>query len=563
MERLDGGNLPEHRLVVHAVEHIDAAVRRVGQGDILPAVEAVRDDMLVRVVALRLAERDEKGGVHHGDESRTADGVPQEFPLAAAHPLEDNREQQKAQKRNGHIAPEARRVVLKAEGDAFRAVGVLRSLPHQADRKRDAQRDAERPAQGAAPVGLRAVHRQHGRQAHHQGEHVVPAGIIARVEELEGRVEDRHKGHEKQNGQEGAQPVLPAPLQKADDARHAEQRQPRAEGSPFCLAVRGKVRPRGNVGREEKAFKNVEIALVPAVQKRAPAVRRVVHTRVLHDGQDRRHQKHARHQHAHDGLAEQQEEVAQVDAERAREKAQEKVNQREGDLSDEEIIVDKAAQKDGDGKNAAPPRGHVLVERPEHEREAHDRLMKVIEEDVIDGKAGKGVEETAEDRRVPPGDVAPQVVRARRGRAGKLEDQERPHQIRHGLAREGDRQPEKRAAEQIKAVASDEVRAEIRRPAPAEIAAAHRVVAHLVKRHLLDVEVSVKEKIAVVEQDERNKKQKRNGKGNPKGAEQIAAAPAGEEPRAQLLKLNGISWHVCTSGAALAAWHVFGKNQKA
>ena len=554
VEGLDRRDLPEHGLVVHAVEDVDAAVRGVGQRDVLPAVEAIGDDVLVGVVALRLAEGDEEERVDDGDEGGGPDGVPQEFPLAAAHPLEHDGQQQKAQQRDGHIAPEARRVVLEAEGERLLAVGVRRFLPHQADGQGDAQGDAHRPAQGAGPVGARAVHGQHGGQAHHQGEHVVPAGVVARVEELERGVEDRHQGHEEEQRQEALEPVLCAPLQKADDARHAEQRQPRAQGGPLGLAVRGEVGARGDVGREEEALQNVNVALVPAVEQGAPAVRGVVHARVLHHSQDRRHQQDARHQHAHDGLTEQQQEVAQIEAEAAREKAQEEVDQREGDLAHEEVVVDKAAEENGDGEDAAPPRGHILVERPEHEREEDDRLVEMIEEDVVDGEAGEGVEQAAEHGRVPAGDVAAQIVRARRGRAGELEDQKRPHQIRHGLAREGKRQPEKRAAEQIEGVASDEIRAEVRRPAPAQIAAAHRVVAHLVERHLLHVEVAVKEKIAVVEQDERDKKQKRNGKGQPEGAEQIAAAPAGEEPPAQLLELDRFSRHVKNLRGGRAAW---------
>ena len=343
--------------------------------------------------------------------------------------------------------------------------------------------------------------------------------------------------------QEILEPVLAAPLQKADDARHAEQRQPRAEGGPFRLAVRGEVRPRRDVGREEEALENVEVPLVPAVEQSAPPARRVVDARVLHDGQDRRDEQHARHQHADDGLAEKQQEIPEVQAVRLRQQAQEEVDQRKRDLPDEEIIVHEAAQKDGERENPAPPRRHVLVERPEHEREEDDRLVEVVEEDVVDGKAGERVQQPAEDGGVPARDVPAQVVRARQAGAGELEDEQRPHQVRHGLAREGNGQPEKRAAEQVERVAADEVRAEVGRPAPAEIAAAHGVVAHLVERHLLDVEVPVKEEIAVVKKDERDEKEEGDGKRNPERAEQAAPAPAGEHMAAQLLEPDSFDRH--------------------
>ena len=62
-------------------------------------------------------------------------------------------------------------------------------------------------------------------------------------------------------------------------------------------------------------------------------------------------------------------------------------------------------------------------------------------------------------------------------------------------------QPEERAAEQVKGIGTDEIGAEVGRPAPAPVPASDRVVAHLVEWDLLHVEIAVEQKITVVEDD--------------------------------------------------------------
>ena len=79
--------------------------------------------------------------------------------------------------------------------------------------------------------------------------------------------------------------------------------------------------------------------------------------------------------------------------------------------------------------------------------------------------------------------------------------------MRHHPARERDGQPEKRAAEQVERVGTDEIGPEVGFPVPAPVSAAHGIMAHLVERNLLNIEISVKEKISLVKKDERNKKQ--------------------------------------------------------
>ena len=90
VERLDGGHLEKHRLVVHAVIHVDPAIARVNP-QVFPAVERIGDHMDVVVAALRLAERDKIQGIHHRDDRHAAHAVPRKAlcPLPVEPPREE------------------------------------------------------------------------------------------------------------------------------------------------------------------------------------------------------------------------------------------------------------------------------------------------------------------------------------------------------------------------------------------------------------------------------------------------------------------------------------------
>jgi len=148
---------------------------------------------------------------------------------------------------------------------------------------------------------------------------------------------------------------------------------------------------------------------------------------------------------------------------------------------------------------------HVFVQRGEQQREEDDRLVEVVEKDVVDRKARKRVQQRSEQRRARAARVAVKVYVARQRRRGEFQHEERAHEKLQPLAGERDREPEKWAAEQVKRIRADEVRAEVGQVAPADIARAHRVVRQPVKRHLLHVEVAVKEEAPAVHQHERQK----------------------------------------------------------
>ncbi len=270
----------------------------------------------------------------------------------------------------------------------------------------------------------------------------------------------------------------------------------------------------------------MDVPLVVVVQQGVPALRRVVDPRVLHDRQHRRHQQHGGAQHPDDRLAEHQQKIPQADVPAPREHPNNPVQEQKNDLPGEKVVVDGAAHEDHHREHHPAAMVHVFIQRPEQQREKDDRLVKMVEKDVVNRKAGERVQQRADDRIVRVPHVPPQPdVGGQRG-AAEFQNQQRAHQVRHHPARERDGQPEKRAAQQVERVRADKIRAEVGRGAPAPVAAAHGVVAHLVEGDLLHVEVPVKQKIAVVEKDERQKEQKRQNQAGEQGLPVIPQLPA-------------------------------------
>ena len=78
--------------------------------------------------------------------------------------------------------------------------------------------------------------------------------------------------------------------------------------------------------------------------------------------------------------------------------------------------------------------------------------MKVIKEYIVNRKARKSIKQTAEARRLRGScETADVEIRGKRG-TGKLKYKQRPHKVRHHPVGKRNSEPEKGAAEQIKAV---------------------------------------------------------------------------------------------------------------
>ena len=210
----------------------------------------------------------------------------------------------------------------------------------------------------------------------------------------------------------------------------------------------------------------MHITLVDVIKDRVPSVEGIVDARVLKNRKDRGNEQRAGEQHADHSLEEQQQNVAQANLPAAGNHPDEPVDQRKGNLSDEEIIIDEAAGKDCRRKNAAAPLVHILIECPEQQREEDHRFVEMVEEDVVDRISGEGIEDRADLRRALRSRIAADKKIGGQRSEGEFEHKQRPHQISHQIAREQQRDPEERTAERIEGIGADKVRAEVGYVAP-------------------------------------------------------------------------------------------------
>ena len=82
----------------------------------------------------------------------------------------------------------------------------------------------------------------------------------------------------------------------------------------------------------------------------------------------------------------------------------------------QKVVIHEATGKHSQREDAAPPVVHILVQSEKHEREDNNGFMKMIEKDIIDGKAGKGVEK-APIRAVCSFDIPAEKGKGRQGSA--------------------------------------------------------------------------------------------------------------------------------------------------
>ena len=131
-----------------------------------------------------------------------------------------------------------------------------------------------------------------------------------------------------------------AGLQPADDPRHAEEGQPGPQGGPLGAGIRGEVGPGGDVRREEEAFQNVDVPLVPVIEQGVPALRGIVYPGVLHHRQHRGHQQHAGNAQSQHRFQGQEQEVPQGDIPASGEHPHKPIDDAEGHLPHKEVVID-------------------------------------------------------------------------------------------------------------------------------------------------------------------------------------------------------------------------------
>ena len=266
-----------------------------------------------------------------------------------------------------------------------------------------------------------------------------------------------------------------AGLEIGDSAAATENRQPGGHGGPLVVRVGEKVGPGGDILGEEEGMDDVEQTLGFGVDQRIPAGENVAGAVVLDHGEIGGKQDPPRHGGADHRLKAEPEELAQGTFPVSGQHTDEPVDKEEKYLAHKEIIIAQGAEENRQGKQTAAVFLHIQLHSQQHQREVDDGLMEMIEEDIVDGKAGKGVQQAADDGVFRLNEPLQIEIGGQAG-AGEFQNQQRPHEVGDRRAGEGKGQPEKGAAQQIERIGSDKVGAQVGVPVPENIAGTHTVM---------------------------------------------------------------------------------------
>ncbi len=193
------------------------------------------------------------------------------------------------------------------------------------------------------------------------------------------------------------------------------------------------------------------------------------------------------------------------------------IEDNENDLTDEEPVVYHCVYEYRKSEETSAFSFDKLFDSDEKEREENDDVMEMVKEDVVDHKAGEGVEKGTGNGKVSIFDKALEVEIGEESGKRKFKHEKRRHKIREPSIREGECQPEERTEQQIEAVGADEICAEIGVPVPENISASYRAVSELVEGDLLNVIVAVERKDTLINYNGDKEHKKRHDKGDTEG----------------------------------------------
>ena len=150
----------------------------------------------------------------------------------------------------------------------------------------------------------------------------------------------------------------------------------------------------------------------------------------------------------------------------------------------------------------------------------------MVEEDVVNGKSGKGIEHRADEGGVRGLGIPVNVDVPRKGGTGKFQNQQGAHQKLDPFRGKGNGQPEEGTSQQIETVGAHKIGPQIREMAPSQVAGANRIVGQPVEGDLLHIEVPIEEKPSSIYHHKGEKDQKRQAQSQEKGFEEIIVPPA-------------------------------------
>jgi len=188
------------------------------------------------------------------------------------------------------------------------------------------------------------------------------------------------------------------------------------------------------------------------------------------------------------------------------------IEDNENDLTDEEPVVYNCVYKYRKSKETSSFTFNKLFYSNEKKREENDNIVKMIEEDVVDHKTGKSVEQGTGNSKVSIFHETFEIEVGEERSKRKLKYKQRSHQIGEPSIRERQSKPEKRTKQQIKAIGTDEICTEISVPIPENITASYSAVSELVKGNLLDIIVAVESEDTLIDYDRNKEHKKRDNK---------------------------------------------------
>ena len=376
-------------------------------------------------------------------------------PLAAKNAVQHKPQQSEAQHDK-----ELFRVLQHAERPCL---GGIVPHGHYGKDQRSQHDPADAPGR-CVQIDVRVLQCVHGHGGKDEGGHIVPAGVVAGIERVEGTVQHRHQRAHGAHRHDALFAVSLPAAPVGHGTGQTAQRQVGRHARPLDDALRPDRGEVGGVRRQDPAEQDGQILLHLGVGQKAPAGGKIDGARVLQQTEHRREQQQTAHGNAQHALPQQMPELARSQPEVLGGQLAHKVDAQENDLSHKEEIVVEQVYRHPEGEQAVTILINGFVQRPEQVGEQRHHIHKVVEEHVVHRKAGKRVQAGTQHGIICVFNVAAQVQVRAAARHAELEHQQRYHHIGQPALRQQHRQPEERRAVQVEGVGVHHSAAKVGRP---------------------------------------------------------------------------------------------------
>ena len=380
---------------------------------------------------------------------------------------------------------------------------------------------------GALQVGVGVLPGVDGHGRHDQQGHIVPPGIVAGIEGIKGAVQDRHQGKDSAHRYDPLTAVPPPGPPVGHYARQTAQGQIGGHAGPLDGALRPDRDDIGGIRGQDPADQDGQVLLHRRISQKAPPGGNVRGARILQQGQKGRPYQQAAHSHSQQTFKSQGAKQAPGQFDLPGGQFADKVDDEEHHLPHKKEIVVEQVERHKESEQAPPAVVDALVQGPQHPGEQGYHVNEVVEKDVVDAKPRKGVQAGRQDCIVQVFHIAAHIQVGAAPRHGKLEHQQRAHQIgQPALGKQGG-QPEKGRPVQIERIGVHDAAAQVGSPRegigrqavavdrgqPVGIAhPLHKAVHIPVKADLLAVEIpGIMEKPAVDDLERQKDQSRREG----------------------------------------------------